>query len=96
MKTVTEAVPTAAISEARIAAVNCVADPYVVVRFDPFQRTTEPFTKFVPFTVSVKAAPPAVAELGTNPLVVGIGLVELPPSGVFISFCISVWLKARL
>ena len=75
MKTVTEAVPAAAISEARIAAVNCVADPYVVVRFDPFQRTTEPFTKFVPFTVSVKAAPPAVAELGLRLDVVGSGLL---------------------
>jgi hypothetical protein len=33
----------------------------VVVRADPFQSTTEPETKFEPFTVSVKAGPPAVA-----------------------------------
>ena len=74
LKTVTEAVPAAAISEARIAAVNCVADPYVVVRFDPFQRTTEPFTKFVPLTVNVNPAPPMVAELGLMLVVVGTGL----------------------
>lgn len=36
----------------------------VVVRFDPFHRTVEFETKFEPFTVNVKAGPPAAAELG--------------------------------
>ena len=52
--TVTEALPAAAISAAGIAAVSWVALTKVVVRFAPFQRTTEPLTKLLPFTVSVK------------------------------------------
>ena len=61
--TVTEALPAAAIS-AVIAAVSWVALTKVVVRFAPFQRTTEPLTKLLPFTVSVKAGPPAAALVG--------------------------------
>jgi hypothetical protein len=52
-----------------------VEETYVVVRFDPFQLTVEPETKPVPFTVSVKAAPPALAEVGLRPVVVGTGLL---------------------
>ena len=58
-RTVTEALPATAISAAGIAAVSWVALTKVVVRFAPFQRTTEPLTKLLPFTVSVKAGPPA-------------------------------------
>jgi hypothetical protein len=86
--TVTEAVPAVAISAAVIAAVTWVAETYVVVRADPFQFTVEPETKPVPFTVSVNAAPPAVAEAGLRPVVVGTGLLivkvwalEVPPPG---------------
>jgi hypothetical protein len=43
-----------AASAAEIAAVSCVALTKVVARGEPFQLTAEPFTKFVPFTVSVK------------------------------------------
>src|SRR5688572_25048068 len=55
----------------------------------PFQRTTEESTKPVPSTVSVKAAPPAVALSGDSELVAGGGFVirkvsalELSPPGV--------------
>ena len=91
LKTVTLAVPAVAMSAARIEAVTCVALTYVVVRPVPFQRTTELEMKLVPFTVRVKAAPPAVAELGLRPVVVGTGLsgtlivnvwaFEVPPPG---------------
>ena len=64
--TVTEALPAAAMSAAGIAAVSWVALTKVVVRFAPFQLTTEPFTKLLPFTVSVKAGPPAAALLGKS------------------------------
>ena len=62
--TVTEAVPAAAMSVAGICAVSWVALTKVVVRVAPFQRTTELLTKLLPFTVSVKAGPPATALLG--------------------------------
>ena len=64
-------------SAAAIAAVSCVALTYVVVRFEPFHRTTELPMKFVPLTVSVKADPPAVAEVGLSPVMVGTGLLGL-------------------
>ena len=55
LKTVTEAVPAVAMSAAVMAAVSWVDEPKVVVRFAPFQRTTEPLMKLVPVTVRVKA-----------------------------------------
>jgi hypothetical protein len=92
LKTVTLAVPAVAMSAARIDAVTWVALTYVVVRFVPFHLTTELEMKLVPFTVSVKADPPAVAELGLRLVVVGRGLsgtlivkvwaLEVPPPGV--------------
>ena len=45
----------------------------VVVRFDPFHRTTEPWLKVLPFTVSVKTAPPVVALAGDNDWMTGAG-----------------------
>src|SRR5512134_2654879 len=91
LNTVTCAVPAVAMSAAVIDAVSCVAETNVVVRLAPFHRTTEPATKFVPFTVSVNAAPPAVAEVGERVDTVGTGLLavigndtcpEVPPPGV--------------
>lgn len=64
LNTVTEAVPAAATSLTGTAAVNCVALPNVVVSATPFHFTAEVLMKFVPVRVSVKAAPPAVAETG--------------------------------
>jgi hypothetical protein len=86
--TVTEAVPGVAMSAAEMEAVTLVLLANVVVRADPFQSTTEPKTKFEPFTVRVKAGPPAVALLGTIELIEGTGLLtvnviafDVPPPG---------------
>ena len=70
----TLAVPAVAMSAARIDAVTWVALTYVVVRFVPFHLTTELEMKLVPFTVRVKAVPPAVADEGLRLVVVGRGL----------------------
>jgi len=75
--TVTCPVPTVAMSAAVIAAVNCVALTYVVVRLDPFQFTTDPLMNPVPVTVSVNAPVPAVALVGDSMLIVGTALVRL-------------------
>src|SRR5919201_621245 len=77
LATVTDGVPAVAISVFGIAAVSWVALPNVVVRFAPFQRTTAPFTKFVPFTVSVNPGPPAVAVFGDSDVSVGAGAVTV-------------------
>ena len=76
-------------SVAGIAAVNCVEETNVVVRFDPFQRTTELATKRLPLTVSVNAVPPAVRDdglrlvvLGTGLLIVNVRELEVPPPGL--------------
>jgi hypothetical protein len=53
LDTVIDAVPAEAISEKGIVAVSCVELTNAVERGEPFQSTTEPFTKFVPFTVRV-------------------------------------------
>ena len=88
LNTVTDAVPALLMSIAVIAAVTLLAFTNVVVRFDPFHFTLEPEMKFVPFTVSVKAAPPAMALLGERVVAVGTGLLivkviaeEVPPPG---------------
>ena len=73
--TVTVAVPAVAISAAVIAAVNCVAFTKVVVLAAPLNFTTDVDTKPVPFTVRVKAAPPAVALVGEREVAVGAGLL---------------------
>jgi hypothetical protein len=73
--TVTGAVPAVAISAAVIAAVNCVAFTNVVVLAAPLNFTTDVETKPVPFTVRVKAAPPAMALVGEREVSVGAGLL---------------------
>jgi hypothetical protein len=86
--TVTEGVPAVAMSAAVIAAVTCVALTNVVVLAAPLKFTTDVATKFVPFTVSVNAAPPAVALDGASEVIVGTELLtvkfegaEAPPPG---------------
>src|SRR5258708_2049878 len=76
LNTVTCDVPAAAMSLAGIAAVSWVELTDVVIRFAPFQRTTEPFTKLLPFTVKVNAAPPAIAPPGFRLVVLGSGLPD--------------------
>ena len=73
--TVTVAEPAVAISAAVIAAVTCVALTKVVVLAAPLNFTTDVDTKPVPFTVRVKAAPPAVALVGERDVSVGAGLL---------------------
>src|SRR5439155_320716 len=75
--TVTDAVAAVARSEAGMAAVSCVALTKVVVRAAPFQRTPEAFTKLLPFTVSVNAAPPTLALEGESDVSDGAGVVTV-------------------
>src|SRR6267142_1978970 len=92
LNTATDAVPAVARTVAGMDNVSCNAEPNIVVRFAPFQPTTdEPATKFVPFTVNVNAASPTVADVGLRPVVVGTGFgdaeivnvwaLEVPPPG---------------
>jgi len=69
--TVTLKLPAVAISEAGIAAVSCVALTNVVATAVPLKLTVEPLTKFVPFTVKMKAGPPAMALVGEMVVIVG-------------------------
>jgi hypothetical protein len=69
-------------------ATTSVAETNVVVRFAPFQRTTELPLNPVPLTVRLKAGPPVGATLGLRPVVVGTPLLmdtvcafETPPPG---------------
>jgi len=86
--TVTESVPAVAMSLAEIAAVNWVLLTKLVARALPFHCTVEPETKFVPVTVSVNVAPPAVALEGESKEAVGAALLmvkvrapDVPPPG---------------
>lgn len=88
LNTTTDAVPTLAMSAAVIAAVNCVPLTNVVVRLLPFHCTTALFSKLLPFTVRLNAAPPAIAEFGESVERVATGVVTLkknvfdgPPPG---------------
>ena len=71
--TVTLGVPAVATSATVICAVICVALTNAVVFAAPPKFTTEPVTKFVPLTVNVNAAPPAVALVGEIVVMVGDG-----------------------
>ena len=75
LDTVTLARPRKAVSVAKIAAVSCVALTNVVVRGVPFQLTTDPATKFVPFTTSVKPDEP---QYGIEAIGVEDGEIVLP------------------
>ena len=75
LKTVICAVPAAGRSLAGMAAVNCVVLTNVVGRSLPFQRTTDPWLKPLPVTVSVRAAPVG-AVAGDSVLTAGTGLVK--------------------
>jgi hypothetical protein len=66
-------VPTVVKSLAGIDAVNCVEFTNVVVLGEPLNCTTEADTKFVPFTVIVNSADPAVLLVGEMLVVVGTG-----------------------
>ena len=86
--TVTDAVPAVAIRAVGTVAVSWVDETNVVVSAVPFQFTVEVETKFVPFTVKVNCAPPAVAQVGLIEVVVGTGLLivkvcafDVPPPG---------------
>src|ERR1700723_3481173 len=81
--TVICAVPAAAMSAAVIAAVSCVSLTSVVERALPFQFTVEVDMKLAPFTVNVKAAPPAFALVGAIEEREGTGFCGgLPPPPV--------------
>src|ERR1051326_9211909 len=69
--TVTCAAPAAATSAALIEACSRVPFTQVVVRLEPFHCTTTRLLKLAPFTVSVKAAEPAVADPGERLLIAG-------------------------
>ena len=64
-----------AMSAAGMLAVNWVPLTKVVVRSTPFQRTTDPATKFAPVTVKLNPAPPAVALPGESCVSVGTALL---------------------
>lgn len=87
-ETVTFATPAAAISAAVMAAFKVLLETNVVGRAAPFHSTVEDDMKLVPVTVSVKAAPPVIAELGVNnviagtaPVIVNVRAAEVPPPG---------------
>ena len=75
LKTVTLEMPPCATSAGDNCAVSCVAFTVVVGRSPPFQRTTEPLTKFVPLTVRTNAALPADVDAGASVVNVGTGLL---------------------
>jgi hypothetical protein len=75
--TVTLNVPAVAICAAVTDAVSCEGLTNVVVAAVPLKFTADVETKFVPFTVSVKAAPPAVAVVGESDVIAGRGLFTL-------------------
>src|ERR1700677_3718552 len=71
--TFTNSVPSKAVSTAGTAAVNCVELTKLVASADPPTSTVEAATKFVPLTVSVRAAPPTAALFGERPVMIGTG-----------------------
>src|SRR5436309_15107698 len=73
VNTVIWVVPAVVMSLEEMAARNSVLLTNVVVRSEPFQRTTDGAAKLAPLTVSVNPAPPAVALLGESEPAVGAG-----------------------
>src|SRR4030095_16804589 len=74
LKTVTEAGPAVATSLAGMSARSSVGPTTVVSRATPFHRTTDPGTKWLPVTVSVRPAPAASVRVGLIALSEGTGL----------------------
>ena len=74
LRTLTWAVPAAAISLAEIAACNWAPLTNVVARSAPFHRTTELDVKLLPFTVRTRLGAPARAVFGTSEVSEGTGL----------------------
>jgi hypothetical protein len=75
-----EAVAGVAISAERMLAVNWDPLTKLVALGLPFQVTSDPDTKPVPFTVSTNAGPPGMALVGTNGwLTRGTGLAKPTP-----------------
>lgn len=66
--------PGCAIAEAGTVAVTCVALPKVVLKGVPFNDTTAPETKPVPFTVRINAALPAFTVAGEMLVITGAGV----------------------
>jgi hypothetical protein len=69
--TVIAALPVVAIRAAVTAVVSCVALTNFVTSAVPFHATVFPVANPAPFTVRVKAAPPAAAEDGLSDVIVG-------------------------
>ena len=96
--TVTGNGPALATSAAVMAAVTCVAVTNVVVRAEPLKFTVEVLTKFVPLTVRVNPASPAVlvegemvVVVGTKLLTVNVCALEVPPPGAeFVTVMLNV------
>lgn len=74
LKTVICTVPGLVMSPLEMLAVNCELLTKVVVRPAPFHWIVEPEMKLDPFTVKVKAAPPAGVLVGESELMLGTGL----------------------
>jgi len=85
--TVMLAAPRDAVSAAVMAAASRVEFTNVVRRGEPFQLTTSPSTKFVPFTVSVMPVEPQYAvEVGESDVIAGATIenetaLDVPPPG---------------
>lgn len=82
--TVTADVPTEAMLEAGMAAVNCDVLTNVAVVATPPKLTIDDAMKFVPLIVRVKAGPPATAVFGDMEVIVrdgfgGCAFEPLPP-----------------
>jgi hypothetical protein len=78
--TVTLAVPAVWMSSALTEVANWVLLTKVVVQLPPFHCTCELGTKFVPFTVRMKATPPAKALEGESEVIVGTGVLKMTPT----------------
>jgi hypothetical protein len=78
LTTVTLAVLADAMSAPEIDAVSWASLTKVVLLADPFHRTVDPLTKFLPLTRRVKGGAPAVALEGSRLLIVGHGISRLP------------------
>jgi len=84
LKTVIEEVVACEISVAGMAAVNLELLTNVVGRELPFQRTTDPAMKPVPWTANVNPAPPGATAAGVNgQLTKGTGFAA-PAAGTMI------------